>query len=86
MPVDKMLLLIGRLLVLIGLFISIYLNRPTIRAFGNDWVRLGVATTHPGQEEIQRRETVLRRAGRLFWSGMIATAIGIILQILGGIL
>jgi hypothetical protein len=83
---NKWAILIGGVLLFVGLFMGFWSARMNARAIGSNILKgqIGLASADDSPEQLERNAARLR-ADRFFWRGIVLTALGVILQTLGGL-
>lgn len=77
---------IGGLLLFFGVLTALISNRYATKVMGPAGLGVAVLAPEPGSRAMVERERLRARADRWFWVGIVATALGIVIQAAGGAL
>jgi hypothetical protein len=84
MPWHKWAISSGRVLLLLGPMMAFASGRMNARAMGPNILKGQIELAHENDSPEQLKRNAARRyADRLFWVGIVLTALGVILQTLG---
>ncbi len=86
MTPGKWLVLAGGFFLLVGLTTALLSGRYASRVMGRAGLGVAIFAPAEGSAEWHEKERLRRRADCLFYVGLVLTAIGVVLQTLGGIL